>query len=258
MAPFVAEVVASGLMGAALNSLGGAAFLLGPKARDLGAEAYLPAGIALEEALPIGLMFGWLAFFFSGPFAWASRGSVMNPCVLVLQRAAGGIGTGELVKGLLAVVLGTTLGVIAVREAFLASGIPELHPAAVMKPITHSVDSQTAAAAEAAVAAIVLMFGSFVAPLFGAFGGVVTAAFYCAVFIQEKCTYTCTVMNPAAILALHIASLQDLGAARQVLLGPAVWESMAPYWGGACAGGLAVGLVLRASAWLFKPKTKRD
>ena len=50
----------------------------------------------------------------------------------------------------------------------------------------------------------VLAFGSIVAPMAGRLGGVAAAAFYCLAAHYEGCKYTCSIMNPATIFALHL------------------------------------------------------
>ena len=112
-------------------------------------------------------------------------------------------------------------------------------------------DFAEAALVEGLVAFSVLAFGSIVAPMAGRLGGVAAAAFYCLAAHYEGCKYTCSIMNPATIFALHLV----LGG-KEHFMQRATWEKQAAYWAGGCGGAAAAGITVLLVAWLFTRKAQ--
>jgi len=257
MAPFVAELLASAGMGFALSGVTAAVAVLEPHARALARE-HLPAEHAElvdGKRLFDVLMFVLLCTFFSETFARLSRSSVMNPAVLFLQRTVGGISTLQFLVGIVASTAGTCLGIFALKltlthVADSYPGFALVHPSRSMTILEHKEDFAQAALVEGLVAFSVLSFGSIVAPMAGRLGGIAAAAFYCLVAHYEGCRYTCSIMNPATIFALHLV----LGG-REHILKPETWERQAAYWAGGCGGAIAAGVTVLLVAWLFTRKT---
>tara|TARA_B100000900_G_C20081347_1_gene514171 strand:+ start:80 stop:424 length:345 start_codon:yes stop_codon:yes gene_type:complete len=104
---------------------------------------------------------------------------------------------------------------------------------------------------EGLVAFSVLAFGSIVAPMAGRLGGVAAAAFYCLAAHYEGCKYTCSIMNPATIFALHLV----LGG-KEHFMQRETWEKQAAYWAGGCGGAAAAGISVLLVAWLFTRKAQ--
>merc|ERR1719420_1318154 len=174
-----------------------------------------------------------------------SRSSVMNPAVLFLQRTVGGISTLQFLAGIVALKLTLT------HVADNYPGYALVHPSRSMSILEHKGDFAEAALVEGLVAFSVLAFGSIVAPMAGRLGGVAAAAFYCLAAHYEGCKYTCSIMNPATIFALHLV----LGG-KEHFMRRETWEKQAAYWAGGCGGAAAAVISVLLVAWLFTRKAQ--
>merc|ERR1719321_906677 len=252
MAPFLAEFVASAAMGYALNGVTAAVAVLEPHAK--GSRLRRPSSWTGPSCSRRSCLCSSAA---SSPRpSRASRSSVMNPAVLFLQRTVGGISTLQFLAGIVASTAGTCLGIFALKLTLthVADNYPGyalVHPSRSMSILEHKGDFAEAALVEGLVAFSVLAFGSIVVPMAGRLGGVAAAAFYCLAAHYEGCKYTCSIMHPATIFALHLV----LGG-KEHFMQREPWEKQAAYWAGGCGGAAAAGISVLLVAWLFTRKAQ--
>ena len=155
------------------------------------------------QRLFLALLFLHLCFFFGPAYAKRSRGALNNPAVYFLFYLLGDADAATARRGALSAVLGTILGTFAYAQTLKAVPLTGFRG---IVPAVAAGGAKKGVAAEALVAFGNFLFagvapgvvGKDLAPYAGAF-------FYVITVVLEGCKYSCGFMNPAVVLATHVA-----------------------------------------------------
>jgi len=223
------EAVSSAALAYTMNGVAAVAILAQPVLKDLGVEID-------TDLLTILLVFLDLSFFFSPVMDRVAKGSVMNPAALLIRWLIGQMSVLKLLVNFCAIIAGSFVGVSLMGltlQHFPVEGaqIAALVPAA---PFWE------AARAELGVTVSMSVLHTFLDGVLGTsvLTGALSSGAYCTILAVEQCAYSCSVMNPAAPIALHLyeAGLPGFFSER-------VWRNLGPYVIGNFGGSIALGIV---------------
>ena len=194
------------------------------------------------QRLFLALLFLHLCFFFGPAYAKRSRGALNNPAVYFLFYLLGDADAATARRGALSAVLGTILGTFAYAQTLKAVPLTGFRG---IVPAVAAGGAKKGVAAEALVAFGNFLFagvapgavGKDLAPYAGAF-------FYVITVVLEGCKYSCGFMNPAVVLATHVAggnAFASLQSAKDAA------AHVATYAAGAALGALAAAAAKRVA-----------
>eukprot|EP00854_Cymbomonas_tetramitiformis_P024848 gene24848-30281_t len=228
---FVVEVVFTFIIQIAFNSIRTVSTLLRPSVEPL---------LAVDDVmatLELSLFFVALSFFFSPFWSGVSRGAATNPAGLIMKGVEGRLSPVRVILNCAGIIIGNLAALLFVEEvihqAYPLEGVS-------IQPLRPDGDVRVSIAYEFVVTAIVFGVGAHAAKFLGAgfHTTVFNSALYCAILAYEQCTYSCSIVNPAAALSLQ---LHSRGAAS--LFSGAVLRDLAPYLIGSTGGAMFVGFM---------------
>lgn len=223
------EAVSSAALAYTMNGLSAVAIIAQPVLRQNGVEID-------TDLLTIVLVFLDLTLFFSPLVTRVAKGSVMNPAALTIRWFIGQMSVLKFLANFCAIIAGSFAGVSLMGLTLQHFPI-EGAAIAAMVPAAPFWDAAKAELGVTVSMSILHTFLDGVLPN-SVITGALSSAAYCTILAVEQCAYSCSVMNPAAPIALHLYEAGVPG-----IFTEKVWQNLGPYVLGNFGGSVALGLV---------------